>query len=110
MIAELEATQISADRAKQGYESQERAVSKVVTKYIPAGMRKEDAFKRIQDLKDEGFEIGEYRCEGVRVWPDGDLKPYLDEATRKNLQNRIAPGYKEKAMMFLNLILRTCND
>lgn len=40
----------------------------------------------LRQLQDDGFEVGEYRHEGARAWPDGEFKPYLDEATRRNMQ------------------------
>lgn len=62
-------------------------VSRVVQKHFPPGMSLDEALKLLHALKKQGFEIGEYRHEGARQWPDGDIKPYADEATRKNLQN-----------------------
>ena len=44
------------------------------------------------NIKDQGFIINEYHHEGARNWPDGELKPYLDEDTKRNMQNRYATG------------------
>lgn len=89
MILEMESAYIAAEQ-KTGDTHHERdaAVTLVVQKYFPPGMNSEDAFKRLRQLKEQGFEIGEYRHEGARDWPDGEFKPYLDEATRRNLQHR----------------------
>lgn len=70
-------------------------VTRVVQKYFPPGMLMEDAFKLLHQLKKQGFEIGEYRHEGARIWPDGELKPYTDEATRRNLQQQYPKGVIE---------------
>lgn len=59
-------------------------VALVVKKYFPIGMGMEDAFKLLKTLKEQGFEIRENRLDGARSWPDGELKPYRDETTRKN--------------------------
>lgn len=93
MILEMESAYIAAEQ-KKGDTHQERdaAVSRVVQKHFPLGMKSEDAFKRLRQLKEQGFEIGEYRHEGARNWPDGEFKPYLDEATRRNLQQRYQRG------------------
>lgn len=93
MIQEMESAYIAAEQ-KKGDTHQERdaAVTRVVQKYFPPGMKSEDAFKRLRQLKEHGFEIGEYRHEGARNWPDGEFKPYPDEATRRNFQNRYQRG------------------
>lgn len=93
MIQEMESAYIAVEQ-KKGDTHQERdaAVTRVVQKYFPPGMKSEDAFKRLRQLKEQGFKIGEYRHEGARNWPDGEFKPYLDEATRRNLQRQYQPG------------------
>lgn len=65
-----------------------KAVSRVVQKYFPPGMKMEEAFKLLHLLKDQGFGIHENRFEGTRSWPDGELKPYREEAATK--QKRLA--------------------
>lgn len=67
-------------------------VTRVVQKYFPPGMKVEDAFKLLRQLKEQGFEIDEYQYEGARRWPDGELKPYLDEVTKRNLQRYYLKG------------------
>jgi hypothetical protein len=93
MILEMESAYVAADK-QDGSTHVERnaAVTLVVQKYFPNGMKSEDALKRLRDLKNQGFDIGEYRHEGARNWPDGELKPYRDEATRRNLQNKYQRG------------------
>lgn len=62
-------------------------VTRVVQKYFPPGMQMEDAFKLLHQLKEQGFEIGEYRHEGVRKWPEGgELLIYRDEASKRAYQ------------------------
>ena len=93
MIKEMEVAQATAMR-KEGETHLDRdaAVTLVVQKYFPPGMKVEDAFNLLRQLKSKGFEIGEYRHEGARNWPDGEFKPYLDEATRRNLQRQYSIG------------------
>jgi hypothetical protein len=74
------------------HEKRAEAVSRAVQKYFPPGMPEKDAFKLLGQLKEQGFDVGEYRHEGARNWPNGELKPYLDEATRRNLQRQIPKG------------------
>jgi len=52
----------------------------------------------LNDLKSQGFLIGEYRHEEARNWPEGEFKPYLDEGVRRNLQNQIPPGVSRIAI------------
>lgn len=58
----------------------------VVEKYITPGMSTENVFPFLQKLKGAGFSISEYRFEGARPWPDGHLRPYIDESTRKSME------------------------
>lgn len=67
-------------------------VTRVVDKYFPIGMTTDQTTIRLNLLKQAGFQIGEYRYEGAREWPDGELKPYRDEETRRNFQNRYPKG------------------
>lgn len=87
MIQEMETAYATAMR-KEGdtHEERKAAATQAVQKYFRPGMKAEEAFKLLRQMKDDGFEITEYRYEGARVWPDGELKPYLDEATRRNMQ------------------------
>lgn len=79
-------------RTEAEKEERKEALSRAVQKYFPPGMRAEEALKRLSQLKEQGFDISEYRHERARNWPDGELKPYLDEATRRNLQQHIPKG------------------
>lgn len=93
MIKEMEVAQATAMRKKgETHVDRDAAVTLVVKKYFPPGMKVEDAFTLLRQLKSKGFEIGEYRYEGARNWPDGEFKPYLDEATRRNLQQQYPIG------------------
>ena len=97
MIKEMEIAyatmpQKKEDTPDERTEKREEAISRAVQKYFPAGMKAEEAFKLLHQLKEEGFEVSEWRHEGARNWPDGEFKPYLDEATRRNLQRQIPKG------------------
>jgi len=46
----------------------------------------------LSELKAQGFDIGEYRHDGARNWPDGEIKPYLDQETKRSFQRQIPPG------------------
>lgn len=63
-----------------------KAVSRVVQKYFPPGMKVEEAFKLLRLLKNQGFEIAEARHEGARKWPEGELKPYRSETSKRAYQ------------------------
>ena len=96
MIKDMEAAYATAIRKKsETHEERDAAVTRAVQKYFPPGMKVEDAFKHLKRLKEQGFDIGEYRHEGARAWPDGEFKPYLDEATRRNLQQQYPKGVSE---------------
>ena len=77
-----------------GYEAEnnDASVSTAVEKYFPVGMTVEKMNEQLRLLKSDGFDIGEYKYEGARNWPDGEFKPYTDEGTRRNLQNRYPIG------------------
>ena len=93
MIKDMEAAYAKAVQ-KPGDTQAERddAMTLALHKHFPPGMKAEEAFKRLNDLKEEGFIVGEYRHEGARAWPEGEFKPYLDEGTRRNLQRRYPKG------------------
>ncbi len=84
-----------ADKAGLGQEGRDAAMIKAAQRYFPVGMRKEDAFVLLHEMKNNGFDISEYRHEGARKWPSGELRPYMDEATRRNLQRQYPPGVSE---------------
>jgi len=58
-------------------------VTRAVQKYFPSGMDMEEAYKLLRQLEGRGFEVREYRHEGARKWPDGELVAYRDEASRR---------------------------
>lgn len=93
MLSEMEAAWIEADQARLGQEGRVTAVAAVARKYFHPKMSKAEAFKLMGELKADGFRISEYRHEGARSWPYGEIKPYTDEPTRRNFQNLIPLGY-----------------
>lgn len=93
MIEEMEAAYRGVSQKKgDTHQDRDAAVSAVLHKYFPPGMKTEDAFKLLRQLKERGFDVSEYRHEGARIWPDGELKPYLYEETRRNMQQQIPKG------------------
>jgi len=95
MIKEMEAASAAVSenlKSKEKQEEQEKAVARAMQKYFPLGMKSEEAFKLLRLLKEQGFDVGEWRHEGSRNWPDGELSSYRDDATRRNLQQQIPPG------------------
>ena len=70
----------------------------VAEKYFTPGMSRAEVTPLLNDLKSQGFLIGEYRHEEARNWPEGEFKPYLDEGVRRNLQNQIPPGVSRIAI------------
>lgn len=93
MIQEMEAAYATAMR-KDGdtHEERKAAATHAVQKYFRPGMKAEEAFKLLRQMKDDGFEITEYRHEGARVWPDGELKPFLGEVGKLTYQRRHPKG------------------
>lgn len=79
------------DRAYAARESNED-VTRVVQQWFPVGMPADGAFKELAELAKAGFTISESQHGGARRWPQGELRPYTDEATKRNLQNLIPPG------------------
>jgi hypothetical protein len=75
--------------------TREAAVTSVVHKYFYPKMQKDVAFALLMELKKDDFEIKEYRNEGVRTWPDGVLKPYLNKDTSPNRQAQYPDGMSE---------------
>lgn len=82
-------------RVEAEKEEEKEAISRAVQKYFPIGMKVEEAFKRLRQMKEDGFETSEWRHEGARNWPDGEFKPYLDEQTKRNLQQQYPIGVSE---------------
>lgn len=93
MIEDMGAAYAIATQKKgDTQEERDTAVSRAVQKHFPPGMKVEEAFKHLLRLKEQGFKISESRHEGGRAWPEGELKPYLDEVTRRNLQQHYPKG------------------
>lgn len=86
-IARKQAEDKNKNEEAEADKEMKKAASRVVQKYFPPGMKVEEAFKLLHLLKDQGFGIHENRLEGARSWPDGELKPYREEATK---QKRLA--------------------
>ena len=91
MLSEMERETATAYHAKNR-EGRYNAATLVAEKYFTPGMSIAEVTPLLNDLKSQGFDIGEYRHEGARNWPDGELKPYMDEGVRRNLQGQIPPG------------------
>ncbi len=93
MIQEMETAYATAMR-KEGdtHEERKAAATQAVQKYFRPGMKAEEAFKLLRQMKDDGFEITEYRYEGARVWPDGELKPFLGEVGKLTYQRHHPKG------------------
>lgn len=89
MVEEMDAAFDAAGNIKDRElkdKQQREAVSHVVQKSIPQGMTVEKTVKLLYRLKDRGFEIGEYRHEGARIWPGGELLAYHSEVSRRAYQ------------------------
>lgn len=93
MIKEMEIAYATAMR-KEGdtHEERKAAATQAVQKYFRPGMKAEEAFKLLRQMKDDGFEVTEYRNDGARVWPDGELKPFLGEVGKLTYQRRHPRG------------------
>ena len=70
-------------------------VDLIVQSKFPMGMNVQDATILMRTLIDSGFQAKEYTAHGARSWPTGEIKPYFDEATRKQLQKRYSDGTVE---------------
>lgn len=69
------------ETAFQRQEQKDANVSDVVQKYFPPGMKVSEA---IGYLDKRGFKITEFRPDGFRKWPNGELWRYQDESHRKS--------------------------
>lgn len=92
MLAEMESAWGEADNTGRGHEGRKSAVTAVAKSYFRPGMPKQEAFNLLKELELQGFDIGEYRHDGARDWPNGELKPYTDHATKISLQRQIPQG------------------
>ncbi len=95
MLSDVDLAFAEADKAGLDQEGRDAAMIKAAHRYFPPGMRKEDAFVLLHEMKNNGFDISEYRHEGAREWPSGELRPYMDEVTRRNLHRQYPPGVSE---------------
>ena len=89
LIRELEVAYLSAGKSA---EEKDAHVSSVTRKHFPAGMMVSEALQRMQA---KGFKISEYRYEGARLWPSGELRLYTDESVRRNIQARFRKNQVE---------------
>ena len=90
----------SLDYARIAYrqaldEEKKEAVAHVVQKYFSPGMKVEEAFKLLRQLKKEGFYVSETRHDSGREWPDGEFKPYLGVVGRLTHQQHYPKGVSE---------------
>lgn len=115
MISEIESAWVKADNAGKGMEASDIAASDTAKIYFKPGMPTEEAFKLLQDLKDNGFEIREYRNEGSRSWPENEFLPWdsasrPDPASTKNFKLQYPKGTShftmKKAYGWERLIIR----
>lgn len=95
MLAEMNAAYQQNQATKLRQDAKNAALADVAYKYFPVGMRREDAFVLLQAMNESGFDIAEYRHEGVRKWPDGGLRPYIHEDVRRHLERLYPPGVSE---------------
>lgn len=95
MLSETESAWVEAERVTGGQEARVAAVRAAVQKYFPPGMKTEEAFKLLRQLKEQGFEIRETRNQGARAWPDGEFIPYPGEVGKITHQRRYPEGMSE---------------
>lgn len=96
MVQEMETAYATTMRKNADtHEARKAAATQAVQKYFRPGMKAEEAFKRLRQLKQQGFNVSENRHEGERTWPDGEFKSYPDETTRRNLQQHYPKGISE---------------
>lgn len=93
IIAGLDYAGIARTLAER--EEIKEAVNRAVQKYFPPGMKAEEAFKRLRQMKEQGFEISETRYDSARAWPDGEFKFYLGEVGKLTHQRRYPQGMSE---------------
>lgn len=79
---------------KEGADSGQKkiAAASAVKRFIPIGLHVDDLTVKLTQMKNEGFAVTEYDHEGSREWPHGKVRPYADEATKRNMGNRYPPG------------------
>lgn len=76
------------------YEGKDVDVSQVVQKYFPPGMKLSEVLKY---LDDQGFEIVEYKQDGWRKWPNGELWQYQSKGHKMGaLHHGRLVGYSAK--------------
>jgi hypothetical protein len=93
IVSNMDEAYLSAINMKgDTQQTREAAVTQAVYKYLYPGMQKEAAFLFLMELKKNGFEIGEYRHEGARDWPDGILKPYLENDMKRHFESLYPKG------------------
>ncbi len=77
------------------HEDRDAAVALAVQKYFQTGMKEGEAFKLLNRLHEDGFRVTETRHEGIRLWPNGELRPYLSDTGRLTHQRRYPKGISE---------------
>jgi len=69
-------------------------VTKVVQKNFPVGTEFDKVLPLLKQLKDDGFEISEYKYGVGRVWPDGEFNAPPDELVKLSLERRFPEGIR----------------
>lgn len=85
IIKEMENAYLVVDKQKNDtFVERDAAVSRIVQKYIPLGIKEEVALKVLSDLQKQGFEIMELKNEGTRIWPNKEFRHYSDVNREKH--------------------------
>lgn len=92
MIRDVERATSGAQGKRTEWKQRAEANSYAAQKYFPVGMPLGQAQEKMLQMKDDGFKVVEYTRDGSRDWPNGVLRPYLDEDTRRNMSNQLPPG------------------
>jgi len=69
-------------------------VNELINQYLPSGMETQTALRQL--LK-EGFVITEFSEEGTNIWPDGDIKPFPNQA----IKNKYIQSHAEKVKSYV---------
>lgn len=106
IIKEMEIAEKVANKQKNVTSKEEHiAISLVVQKHFPIGMKKKKALILINQLYEDGFEVLELKNEGTRVWPNVEFRHYSNVNREKHYPHGTVGYVIEKQYDIVNLII-----
>lgn len=95
MVRDVEQASSDAQSKRLDWKKRSAERSSAAQNHFPPGMPLPQAEQKLIEMKNNGFTVTEYTRDGSRDWPNGVLRPYPDEGTKKTMNNQIHAGTRK---------------